>query len=142
MEIVLIAILVVMCWAVWRASTATDRSRKSYAARHLLGSLPEADRSRRGGSAGSAQAKPENPSWVIPATAMETVDLFEDDRFPLFGTGMQPGRLSEVDHSDPYDFDPSNPMSHVFTDAASETFGSSLHNDDVGHSHYDPFSDS
>lgn len=143
MEIVLIAVLVTLCWAWWRGSQATVRPRKVCATRHLLGPLPDVHRIYRDGMAGRVQPKPSSPSWVVPAAIVETDDLFDDDDwFPVFGTWMQPGRLSDIDHSDPYDFDPANPMSQVFTDAASETFGSSLHNDDVGHSHYDPFSDS
>jgi len=67
MEIVLIATLVALCWAVRRSSAETDRLRKPYAARHLLGPLPEADRSCPGDAIDRALRKAGNPTWVRSA---------------------------------------------------------------------------
>ena len=142
MEIVLIAALVTLCWAVRRKSVVIDRPRKSYAARHLLGPLPEAAGTRQGGAAGRAQHKAGNPPWLFPAADVETDVLFDyDEWFPLFDHWMHPGRLPYFDHCDHGDLDPTSPLSPLYTDDINEPIQSHLQDEDVGQAHYDNFSD-
>ena len=143
MEIVLIATLLALCWAVRRASAATDRSRKSYAARHLLGPLPEANRIHRGDVFDRAQRKAGNPSWIIPATSAAADDvstddlLLDDDWFPSSDNWMHPGRLPYGDYSDPRDLDPSDPLSLLYNDSNAEPFDANFSEDEAGHCEQD-----
>ncbi len=138
MEIVLIATLVALCWAVRRSSAETDRLRKPYAARHLLGPLPEVDRIHRGDVINRTQRKAGNPSWVVPAASVVTDelsidDLLDDDWFPPFDNWIHSGRLPYVDYSDPRDLDPSDPLSLLYNDSNAEPFDANFSEDEAGH---------
>jgi hypothetical protein len=137
MEVVLIAVLITLCWAVWRQSTALDRPRRAYDARHILGSLPEnfGNRRRRG-----IRRKHRAPAISARANLVATQnreDEFDDDWFPPFNNWIQSGRLTYIDPINPTDIAPSRLLSTLYFDDTDEPIELHRHDRDDFQVHYD-----
>jgi hypothetical protein len=142
-EIVLIAVLIALCWAVWRRSTATDRPRKLYAARHVLGPLPEEISMRRHKVIRRKRAQPAITPREHLADTENFEDEFDDDwLFPPFGRWMHPWRLPYIDYVEPDDIAPSRLLlSTMYFDDINEPFESHHDDDDDFQAHYDYYDD-
>lgn len=138
MEIVLIGIVVALFWAFLRESSGADRPRRSYATRHVLGPLPDEGRTICRKNVRNGQPEQGTPA---PAGRDEIDDLFDDDWFPLYGSGLHPGGLNYVDRYDPIDPVPASWVNPLYVDDWNDPFGRHYHGDHDGHNHHEWFDD-